>query len=215
MTTNIIRCDGNFIISEPTNYQGFIYDCSKNICIPTGHRTPLKWDALKDIFPGLVFEKSFMDIGSNFGFFGFKALEHKCKNVIAIESFKDYYQPISDAVKHQNINNFQWVLGNFPKILEVIPLEADVVMGLSLIHHMSPKYSLGKIVEELSKITKNNLIVEWIDREDDMVKKHGYLDKHPEYNRKNFEDELSKMFKKWNYIGNGHHLTRFIYTANK
>jgi hypothetical protein len=80
---------------------------------------------------------------------------------------------------------------------------------------MFPKYSLGKIVEELSKITKNNLIVEWIDREDDMVKKHGYLDKHPEYNRKNFEDELSKMFKKWNYIGNGHHLTRFIYTANK
>ena len=39
-------------------------------------------------------------------------------------------------MKHQNINNFQWVLGNFPKILEVIPLEADVVMGLSLIHHM-------------------------------------------------------------------------------
>lgn len=213
MTTNIIRIEDNYIISEETNYQGFIYDCSLNKCSPKGHRTILKWKTLESIFPLLVKNRSFLDIGANFGFFCFKALEHGCSHTIAIEAYKDYYDPIVRAIEEKGLSKIKYILGEYPKITGIT---ADVVMGISLVHHLfAKKYSLEKIVENLFNISNRYVIVEWIDRNDAMTIKHGFLENHPEYNKKNFEDIISINFSEWNYIGEGHHPTRFIYLLTK
>ena len=54
-----------------------------------------------------------------------------------------------------------------------------------------------------------------IDRDDDMAIKHGFVEAHPEYNKKKFEQLISEVFLKWEYIGEGHHPTRFIYLLTK
>lgn len=215
MTTNIIRIEQDCIISEETNYQGFAYDCVQNKCTPRGHRTTLKWKTLRSVFPALVKGNSFIDIGANFGFFCFKAMEHGCTHTIAIEAFKDYLEPIVQAINEKNLTKIEYVLGVFPEVAKKENLSADVVMGLSLVHHLFVKYSLEIIIEDFFNITNKYMIVEWIDRDDEMAKKHGFVEAHPEYNKKKFEQIISGIFSKWGYIGEGHHPTRFIYLLTK
>jgi len=207
MTTNIVRVENNTIISAETNYQGFVYDIEKNSCKPTGNRTPFKWSTLKEIFPSIVKGSSFMDIGANFGFFCFKALEHECSYTVGIEANKNYYESINNVLKSKKIENFEWVYGRFPEISK----EVDVVMALSIVHHLFSKMSLEKIVLNIKKCAKKHAIIEWVDRNDSSVKKYGYDKNFPEYNKFKFDDLLNNNFNVVKDIGKGHHSSRIIY----
>lgn len=207
MTTNIIRIEDNKIISEPTNYQGFTYNLITRECVPTGNRTPLKWDTLKNIFPGIVKDSSFLDLGANFGFFCFKALECGCDNTIGIEANKDYFEPVNVVLKSEGVKNFKWLYGRFPQVSD----NADVVMALSLVHHLFSKMPLHDIIYHIKSCSNRFVIIEWIDRDDDSVKKYKYDKRFPEYNKTEFENILYQNFKSVENIGEGHHSTRTIY----
>lgn len=207
MTTSIVRIEGDVIISEATNYQGFTYDVINNKCEPVGVRTPFKWDTLKEVFPRIVKDASFLDIGANFGFFCFKALECGCSLTVGIEANETYHNSVNTVLKQKNIQNFKWIHGRFPAVRE----RTDVVMALSLVHHMFSKMSLEEIINSIKECTNKYAIVEWIDRDDNMVKKYKYDQNFPEYNRQNFEKIMNDNFSSVEDVGEGHHATRTIY----
>jgi len=73
----------------------------------------------------------------------------------------------------------------------------DLVIALALVHHLaiSNNLPLRKISDFLKKISKN-LLIEFVPKDDDMVKEMLVLreDIFKEYTRENFENELAKDF---------------------
>ena len=90
-TTNIITYEEPWLISADTNYQGYRVNLETGECIPTGKRVLRKWEALKDIFPGLVAGKSFMDIGCAQGFFGSSVVHFLALSVIRSIKFSSSF----------------------------------------------------------------------------------------------------------------------------
>jgi len=206
-TTCIVELTEKRLVSAPTNYQGFEYDLDTMICTPTNDRAKKKWEAVKDFFPGLVKERLFLDLGANFGFFCYKAMEHGAAHATAIESNKAYYgamAPSQDLERH-----VEWLNTKFPQGTH--HLAADVVMCMSLIHHVFPKQTLEHIMDELRGMTHLAAIVEWVDRGDRAVMRKGWADQYPEYNRQNFLDLAENRFKHVFCTGTGHHEEREIY----
>ena len=94
-------------------------------------------------------------------------------------------------------------------------VHTDVVMCLSLVHHLFPLYSLTGILSHLSFVTNETLLVEFPGRADKMVQRKKWLDDHPEYNREAFEEIAKAEFAKVEFVNVGHHDTRWIYRMDK
>ncbi len=214
MTTSIIRREDSTVISENTNYQGFVYDYANNVCTPTGSRVVPKWKLLRNVFPELVRGKRFIDIGANSGFFCFKAVEHGCRQAVGIEAEDKYYRPVKRTLEARPLVNFAWIKGVFPDILTTTSLEGDVVMALSVLHHIFPRTSLNETIRVFEEITSSHLIIEWIDLNDDRMGKKRFS-RYPEYRRPYFENLLSKTFPKWKVLGRSHKDSRFVYLVSK
>jgi len=212
-TTSNMSYNHPLIVSDDTNYQGFNYNIETKKCEPTNHRTIGKWKTLGSYFEdGLVKGKSFADIGANFGFFNFKALENGCTKTVAIESSKDYAKELKKCLNKSKIENFDLIVGKYPK--DVKELKVDVLMAMSILHHLYSKNKLEECVKEILSRTKKNLIIEWIDVDDrSMKRKKHNLNK--DYTKSNFERILSEQCKSVKQIGEGHHDTRMIYLASK
>jgi len=207
-TTSVVRIAESCILSNETNYQGFLFNIRSNVCIPLGHRTPPKWKTLEPYFASLVKGKTFLDIGCNFGFFNFKALECGATSTTGIEANEEYFQAVDRAIQQAGLRSFVLKKGRFPEIKE----KHDVVMALSVVHHIYGKYSLAETVSEIASCVSHTLIIEWIDNNDISMnaKKHS---ENNDYNKTNFEKLLSSYFPKIKSLGHGHHLSRFIYLA--
>jgi len=205
MTTSIIREEGDLIVSENTNYQGYTFNKSTKVCTPTNHRTIPKWEALKGIWPDIIPNNSFMDLGSSMGFFCFKAVEFGATRSIGVESHSSYFNAVSKVCG----DFVEYVNARFPTING---LQSDVVMALSLIHHLSRGYSLEQIAEDLSNATEKFLIIEWIGKDDRTNAKYHYEESH---SWENMEFFLLERFKTVEFINHGHHKARLIFLCSK
>lgn len=210
-TTCIVRVEDGKLISAETNYQGYIWDPKVTTCTPTGKRSVAKWKAVQQIFPSLVKGREFIDIGASFGFFCFKALECNASWVTGVERHKPYWQAIQDAPMHTA--HFTWLCKRFPR--ETEHLHGDVVMCLSLIHHLFPSHSLYAILYYLREMTIEWLFIEWISPEDRAIVRKGWAEKHPEYNFGQFKTLARGLFSSMEPINPGHHATRYVYLLGK
>lgn len=199
-TTEIVYADGKIVAAE-SNYQSFTYDVKKNTCIPTNKRTVQKWNAVKDWFPALVEGRKFMDIGASLGFFGFKALECGAQFVTCVEYKEKRCKPMIAMLKQVQLPTFRWQCEAWPN-----GRRAEVIMYLSVIHHMAQSSSLRSIVYDLSFATKKCAIVEWVDKEDKQVR-----NVRPDYSFDQFKKVASRVFSRMELKGKGHHDTRHIY----
>jgi SAM-dependent methyltransferase len=204
-TTSIMRKRGNLIISDDTNYQGYQYDIDKKICTPTNHRTIPKWQTIKSIWPEIIQGNSFIDIGASMGFFCFKAIEFGAIKAIGIEDNSNYF----NAVKGVSGDIIEYHKLRFPNIED---LKADVVMALSVIHHILQNNTIENVSRKLSSITNKTLIIEWIDKNDRTNEKYKYGELHK---WENMQSILGDHFQNIKLIGNGHHETRKIYLCQK
>ena len=210
MTTNIVEVyDGRLLVSYYKNYSGYVWSATSNICIPTNNRTGPKWEAVKDVFPDLVKDKTFVDIGASQGFFCFKALECGAKQVVGIEAHQPYWESVNNAIAQLILppDNLDWLFGRWPAVSEL----GDVVMAMSVIHHWFPKRSLESILADLCDSAREYVIFEWVGREDRQVLKKGWLDRHPEYNRDEFLIQAAEIFSFVQFIHEGHHPSRSVY----
>lgn len=213
-TTAIAYEKDGVIVSAETNYQGFEYDPTCKICTPTNKRTIRKWDALEDIFPHLVDGKSVIDLGANFGFLCFKAVEHGAKWAVAVERHDAYLDPMRKLCRKLLISrDVSWAKVRFPG--ETAHMFADVVICLSLLHHVFPKHDLESILDSLCAMTNETAIVEWMTREDRAIIRKGWASAHPEYNEDRFVELAEERFGLVSYLAHGHHDTRHIYLLQK
>lgn len=211
MTTAIVRVVGDTIVSEPTNYQGFEYCTNTNICTPTNNRCIPKWNAVKAVFPELVRDHTFLDIGASFSFFCLKALECGATKSIGLEKHPPYYQALADVLLKVPVPGLEWVNGLWPKTGH----KADVVMILAVIHHLFPRTPLEQILDDLWRTSNKWVIAEWIARDDKQVRRKGYAARHPEYNQERFLALAKERFSSVEFLGNSHHSTRFVYLLEK
>lgn len=214
-TTSIIRKENGLLTSAPTNYQGYTLDIKTGLCTPTNGRSIPKWGAVKDIFPSVVKGRDFMDIGSAQGFFCWKALECGASQAVGIELRDRYWQELRQwlIVGFPASKHFRWLNLSWPS--QTLLLHADVVMCLSLVHHLFPRMSLATILQALAATTTHYLFVEWIGRADKMVIKKGWVGQHPEYTREQFLLTAQRYFAKTTFIHEGHHASRAIYLMEK
>jgi len=214
-TTSIIRREGDLLISEPTNYQGYTLDTQTGLCTPTNGRSIPKWDAVKDVFPDIIRGRSFMDIGSAQGFFCWKALECGATHAIGVERRDTYWRELHQwlAPGFPASKNFQWVKSVWP--FQTQNVQEDVVMCLSIVHHLFPRVSLATILQDLANSTARYLFVEWIGRADKMVIKKGWVGQHPEYDREQFVIIAQRIFDTVTFVHEGHHASRAIYLMEK
>lgn len=207
-TTCIVELTEKKLISAPTNYQGFEYDLDEKTCTPTNKRAKKKWAAVEHLFPRVVEDHTFVDLGANFGFFCYKALECGAMRATAVEGHKQYYEAMAPAQDLER--RCEWIHARFPQGTHHIG--GDVVMCMSLLHHVFPKCSLGDILTALHNMTYDAVIVEWIGRDDRAIVRKGWAGQHPEYNLARFRDLSRRLFRGGIYrIGEGHHDTRTIY----
>lgn len=205
MTTSIMYKKGPLIISADTNYQGYTYDTEKKVCTPTNHRTAPKWETVRGIWPSIIPGNSFMDIGASMGFFCFKAVEHGASKSIGIESHGDYF----NAVKSVCGDIIDYHQCRFPAING---LSADVVMALSIVHHLLQSHGIETVAQQLADVTKKALIVEWIGVDDRTQAKYGYGENHK---WEKMQAVLEQSFADIQFVGFGHHETRKIYLCQK
>lgn len=210
-TTEIVTVEDGLVVSEDSNYQGYTYSPLLNLCLPTNKRCIRKWAVVQKVFPWLVRDRAFMDIGASFGFFCFKALEHGARLSIGLEKHPPYHRAMRDALRQAPVPNLEWVNGSWPETGH----KADVVMILSVIHHLFPKKSLGAILDDLYQSSNRWVIAEWIARDDKQVQRKGFAKQHPEYSHEGFLLLASDRFRSVEFLGNGHHKTRFVYLLEK
>lgn len=210
-TTCIVTVEDGKLISAETNYQGFVWDPALNVCTPTGKRAVAKWKAVQGIFSDLVKHREFIDIGANFGFFCFKALEYGASWVTGVENNKSYWRAIQDA--HMLTSRFAWLHKKFPGGTEY--LHGDVVMCLSLVHHLFPRLSLASILGHLHQMARMYVLLEWVSPLDRAIRRKGWGPQHPEYNFDQFRTVAEQLFSSIEPINPGHHETRHIYLLGK
>lgn len=205
MTTAIVTVEDGCIVSPGSNYQGFRYDPVANACTPTSNKTRRKWGAVASVFPALVCGRTFMDLGANFGFFNFKALECGATHTIGIEAHEPYHAALAAVLEQVPVPGLEWVCARWPT-----PHQADVVMALSLVHHLAMKTPLERILDDLRAGTRRAVLAEWIDPEDKQAVRKG-LHERPEYTRARWLALCRERFASVELLGHGHHETRLVY----
>jgi hypothetical protein len=100
---------------------------------------------------------------------------------------------------------------------KLIIYKSDIVLFLRSIHHTyfsNRRFTMKKIIEILSKITKQIIIIEWIN--DDDAEVIGYLsESEDDYNKKHFLTELKTYFTNYKYLDISDRRTRELYMAWK
>jgi len=213
-TTNIITLEDDWLVSADTNYQGYRVNLGTGETIPTGKRVIRKWAALEGIFPEIVRGKTFLDIGCAQGFFLFKALECGAEWATGVERRESYYRALKKHLTPKGPTGCLTLLNKaFPGQMSL--LHEDVVLCLSLIHHVFPTYGLDQIFWHLAYCAGETLLVEYPGRADKMVQRKPWLEQHPEYNKEAFEETAKAYFGKVGFVNLGHHNTRWIYRMDK
>jgi hypothetical protein len=153
-----------------------------------------------------LFNRSFLDLGANGGFFSFWAIQQGVGEVFALDADEQYIN-IVDIVKNQfSFSNLHPIHSNIVDWNE----PADIVLALALIHWIySCTATLGSLdaaVEKLAKLTNYMLIIEWVEPNDEAIQFFHHLDWNKDhikgpYTLEAFEDALAKHFRRYEKIG--------------
>ena len=203
-----------FIQASKDLYQSYTFDVDRLTCYPGNNRTRAKWDALKDVFPKIVRDRTFMDIGAAQGFFCFKALDLCATHVIGVEKRESYWRSVEEALNAANRSrllplSMEYLCLSFPGATK--HLEAEVVMALSLSHHLARNgMYFGQQLDKFAQLTKRTLLIEFIAPEDAQV---DFC--YSWYSQEVFEKAGRDRFRAIERIGHGHHPTRHIYRMDK
>ena len=176
-----------------------------------------KYILLKDVLNEDIAGKTILDLGANSGFFTFLSYQNggKCT---AIDLDPDYINIINEVSNYFNFN----ILIKKQNITDVNH-PSDIVIALSLIHWVysctSIFNSMEKLVLFFRSVTKEHLIIEWIDNEDNAIKCFNHLDHNSNftnntYNHQEFMKQMNIHFTKIVKLGETRKNTRLLYKAS-
>ena len=164
--------------------------------------TIIKW--LSKINPATT-----IDMGANTGKFSFIAALYS-EQVVAIEMDMFCIEEILKESKQKKIKNISTIVAditepspglgweNTEKAALIKRLNADMLMGLALIHHLSisKNLPLAFIAKTLASITSKNAIIEFIPKEDSKVKQMLQYrnDIFKDYTEENFLNSFQQYF---------------------
>ena len=201
-------------------YQEFKLYSNKIIPSEKSYDLYNKNNMLKKIFDSKVKKnKSFLDIGAGLGYFSFLASMNGA-NVTSVDMDKEYIEVINRAKNHFKMKNLETMCIQISEIEK----KADIVCALSIIHWIYSCTdifgSLDLIIEFLSKITKEVIIIEWIEPKDEAINyfKHINFNKKyiiDEYGKDLFIEGLKKYFTSFESIGYTRQHTRELYICMK
>ena len=189
---------------------------------PVDEQLILKQNLLKPIFEQLSIYDSFVDIGASNGYFTFLAKMCGFKNVTCVEHDVEY-------IKYINIVNERYPSVIVDAICQKFShmnssIKYDIVCMLALIHWIYScteiNNNIDNIFNKLSKITKNVLIIEWIDPTDPAVKAFDHISYNKDsitgdYTEESFVRAINKYFNSYMILPVYRFNTRKIYICFK
>jgi hypothetical protein len=208
------------IFSTVDSYQ--IFNINKTLLEPIDNQLKLKSNLLKPILEEIVFNDSFLDIGSSNGYFTYLAKKLGFKKGTIVEHDTEYTDNILEINNKYDIKNINILNQKFQDIS--LFNNYDVVCMLALIHWIYScteiNSNFDNILSKLSKITNNILILEWIDKDDPAIKLFKHLSFNynlieEEYCEQNFIKSINKYFNSYYVLPSYLHKTRKIYIIYK
>jgi len=161
--------------------------------------------------------KSFLDMGAAGGFFSFLATQNGAI-VHAVDLDANYTELILKATLQFKFAQLSVHTQNISEWTEKV----DVVNALSLIHWIfsctSVMGNMDTMIRFFKNITRDFLVIEWIDPQDEAIKYFNHLDYNvnftdDSYNRKSFITSLESEFDKVESLGYTRKSTRELFIA--
>lgn len=163
--------------------------------------------------------RSVLDLGANGGFFSFWARQREAAEVVALDMDEAYLRLVRTAQEKVGLDRIHPVHGKVQDWNE----PADVVLAFALVHWLyscTAAYgSLEAVVAKLSSLTRDLLIVEWVEPDDPAVRSFRHTDWNPSvargpYTRRAFEDALDRHFPRVERLGEVSP-TRILFAAHR
>ena len=202
-------------------YQSFTYDIRKRFILinESDQRTNIKKRLVETAFnTGNLEGKTVLDLGGNNGLFSLCSLIKGADKAHVVDIDKEAINNVNQLAKDGNFNKLS---GSFSNISELSKKE-DIVIALALVHWIFDLTtgfgSLKSAINFLRELTKEALIIEWVDPNDPAIigYKHTSTAINPEeisnYNEENFINLLKTNFDNLKLIGTLSS-TRKIYIA--
>jgi len=202
-------------------YQSFTYDIRKRFILinESDQRTNIKKKLVETAFnTGSLEGKTVLDLGGNNGLFSLCSLIKGAEKAHVVDIDKEAINNVNQIAKDGNFNELS---GSFSNISELSKKE-DIVIALALVHWIFDLTtgfgSLKSAINFLRELTKEALIIEWVDPNDPVIigYKHTSTAINPEeisnYNEENFINLLKTNFDNLKFIGSLSS-TRKIYLA--
>ncbi len=203
-----------------SGYQEFSFEPRNKALRAIGDALAQKEKLVESVFtPRYMSGRTILDLGGNNGFFSFKALLSGASTATVVDLDAECITNLNRAKSHflelpiraQNQNIDQW---SDP---------ADVVLAFALVHWIysctSRILSLDGIVERLANLTRDFLVVEWVDPADPLVQGFYHTEtqegaKAQPYTFHDFISALSSQFSSVELLGEISP-TRRIFLATK
>jgi P2-related tail formation protein len=138
--------------------------------------------------------------------------------VDAVDLDVNYTELMNQAVRHLNFSQLKVHTQNVSEWIE----PADVVNALSLIHWIfsctAVMGNMEAMIQFFRNLTRNILVIEWIDPEDEAIKYFNHLDYNvnfsdESYNRESFVTSLEDKFNDVKSLGYTRKPTRELFIA--
>lgn len=166
------------------------------------------------LFPQRIRGRTLVDLGTNNGMFAFWASLQGAGHVVGVDLDEEYLDIAEEARSRLSFDKVRFVR----KKVEQWTQQADIVLAMALIHWVysctATMGSLDAIMRWLAGITKDLLIVEWIDPDDAAMRQFGHVEwnrnhTNAPYTADEFRRALDTHFERAFYIGSlrpGRHL---------
>lgn len=192
------------------------YKLTPNGLIAIGNKKKIeKFELLKKLILKEVSGKDVLDLGCATGIISVASAIWGANIVKAIDMDKEHCDVLRTIASKYDLK-IDVKTGD----VQDIEGEYDIVFALGLIHwlYSCTAYfgSINNIIKWLKTLTKEVLIIEFVDPEDPNIKQFGHLEyntdiQESQYNEKNFLNSLKRNFKQFELIGGTDH--RKIYKA--
>lgn len=185
---------------------------------------PRKYKTLLSLLNNAPDKTSLLDVGAccgmslllseNAGFVEREAIEHDVEYVETMEALEKWREmPVATSIHPIHVTT-----------TTALEKEYAMVIGLAIVHWLysctSSFGSLNAIVGWFAKMTKGNLLLEWVDPKDGAIKSLHHTTKSPEvhietYSEVNFISALHRHFTKVQCVKYGHTTRRFYLCSGK
>jgi SAM-dependent methyltransferase len=198
-------------------YQEYVFDRKLG---PIPREEPLRCkQRLTERFfePRAMQGKSLLDIGANGGFFSFWAAQNGAREVIALDMDAHYIAILEAVGRHHGLAAVRPTRVNVQDWNQ----PADLVLAFAMVHWLysctATFGSLDAIIERLSQLTRETLIVEWVDPADKAMLEFQHTSFNPDlvrgpYTVEAFEAALRQRFARVERLGHSTP-TRVFYAA--